>query len=135
RGLGGWLPRPAGDPLARPYQTRHREEPTVRSAGLGPHVRRYRGRPFGRRTEEANRGRTVSRHRQDDARRLRPARLSRRQAGKGGARSLLLLLGRDAIGGAVQELEDVLHHVATRASWLDYAARAVPLHPGPEHQA
>ena len=52
-----------------------------------------------------------------------------------GARPLLLLLGRDAVGGALQELEDVLHHVAARAGRLDHAAHPVPLHPGPEHQA
>ena len=38
--------------------------------------------------------------------------------------------GRDAVGGALQELEDVLHHVAARAGRLDHAARPVPLHPG-----
>ena len=32
-----------------------------------------------------------------------------------GARRLLLLLGRDALRGALQELEDVLHHVAAGA--------------------
>ena len=36
--------------------------------------------------EEADRGRTISRHRQDHARRRRPARLSRRQVGEVGAR-------------------------------------------------
>ena len=61
--------------------------------------------------------------------------LSRRQVGKVGARLLLLFLGRDAVGGALQELEDVLHDVAARAGRLDHAARSVPLHPGPEHQA
>ena len=65
----------------------------------------------------------VSRHRQDHARRLRPARLSRRRVGKVSARLLLLLLWRDAVRGALQELEDVLHHVATRAGRLDLAAR------------
>ena len=44
-------------------------------------------------------------------------------------------LGRDSVGGALQELEDVLHHVAARAGRLDHAARSVPLHPGAEHQA
>ena len=58
---------------------------------------------------------TVSRHRQDHARRRRPARLPRRHVGEVGARLLLLLLGRDAVRGALQELEDVLHHVAARA--------------------
>ena len=52
-----------------------------------------------------------------------------------GARSFLLLLGIDAIGGALQELEDVLHHVAAGSGRLGDAARAVPLHSGPEHQA
>ena len=75
------------------------------------------------------------RHRQDDARRLRPARLPRRQVGEVGPRLLLLFLGGDAVRGALQELEDVLHHVAARAGRLDHAARSVPLHPGPEHQA
>ena len=48
---------------------------------------------------------------------------------------LLLLLGRDAVSGAVQELEDVLQYVAARAGRLDNAARPIPLHSGPEHQA
>ena len=43
--------------------------------------------------------------------------------------------GVDAVRGALQELEDVLQHVAARAGRLDHAARAVPLHAGPEHQA
>ena len=33
-------------------------------------------------------------------------------------------LGRDAVGGAVQELEDVLHDVAARPGRLDHAARS-----------
>jgi arylsulfatase A-like enzyme len=41
----------------------------------------------------------------------------------------------DAVRGALQELEDVLQHVAARAGRLDHAARAVSLHLGPEHQA
>ena len=107
----------------------------VRGPRLAAHVRRHRRRPQGRRAEEADRGGPVSRHRQDHARRRQPARLPRRQVGQVGARLLLLLLGRDAVGGALQELEDVLHHVAARAGRLDHAARPVPLHPGPEHQA
>ena len=54
---------------------------------------------------------------------------------KVGARLLLLLLGRNAVGGALQELEDVLHHVATWAGRLDHAAHLVPLYLGAEHQA
>ena len=93
------------------------------------------GGPEGRRAEAADRGGAVSRHRQDDARRRQPARLPRRQVGEVGARLLLLLLGRDAVRGALQELEDVLHHVAARAGRLDHAAHPVPLHAGAEHQA
>ena len=52
-----------------------------------------------------------------------------------GARGLLLLLRRDAVGGALQELEDVLHDVPARRRRLDPAAHAVPLHAGAEHQA
>ena len=47
-----------------------------------PTLGRYRRRPQGRRPEKADRGRQISRHRQDHARRLRPARLSRRQVTK-----------------------------------------------------
>jgi len=50
----------------------------------------------------------ISRYRQDDARRYRPARLRGRQSEQVGARSLLLLYRPEALGGAVQELEDVL---------------------------
>ena len=50
----------------------------------------------------------LSRHRQDDARRLRSARLPRRQVRQVGARRVLLLFGCDAVRGALQELEDVL---------------------------
>ena len=107
----------------------------VRRARLGADVGRHRGRTQGRRAEEADRGRPVSRHRQDHARWRQPARLPRRQVGEVGARLLLLLLGRDAVGGALQELEDVLHHVAARAGRLDHAAHPVPLYLGAEHQA
>ena len=51
----------------------------------------------------------VSRHRQDHARRREPARLPRRQVGDVGARHLLLLHRGDAVGGAIQELEDLFH--------------------------
>ena len=77
----------------------------------------------------------LSRHRQDHARRRRPARLPRRQVGEIRARLLLLLLGLDAVGGALQELEDVLHHGAARGGGLAHAAHPVPLDLGPEHQA
>ena len=89
----------------------------------------------GRWPEEADRGGPVPRHRQDHARRRRSARLPRRKVREVRARLLLLLLGLDAVGGALQELEDVLQHVAARPGRLDPAARALPLHAGPEHQA
>ena len=54
---------------------------------------------------------------------------------KVGARLTSSTSRRDAVGGALQELEDVLHHVAARAGRLDHAAHLVPLHPGAEHQA
>jgi hypothetical protein len=58
-------------------------------------------------------------HRQDDARRREPDRLSEREVPEVGARGLLLLLGRDAVGRALQELEDVLHHVPAGAEgWI-----------------
>ena len=85
--------------------------------------------------KKQHRSRPVSRHRQDHARWRQPARLPRRQVGEVGARVLLLLLGLDAVGGALQELEDVLHHVPARPGRLDHAAGALPLHPGAEHQA
>ena len=111
------------------------EEPAVCCARLGAHAGRYRGRAQGRRAEDADRGRKLSRHRQDHARRLRPTRLSRRLVGEIRARLLLLFLRRDPVRGALQELEDVLHHVAARAGRLDYAAHPLPLYLGPEHQA
>ena len=42
-------------------------------ARLATHLRRYRRRAQGRWTEKADRGRPIPRHRQDHARRLRPA--------------------------------------------------------------
>ena len=73
-----------------------------------PTLRRHRRRPEGRRAEEADRGRRVSRDRQDDARRHQPARLPGRQVREVRARPLLLLFEQDPVGGALQELEDVL---------------------------
>ena len=55
------------------------QEPDVRRARLAADARRHRRRAEGRRAEEADRGGQVSRHRQDHARRRRPARLPRRQ--------------------------------------------------------
>ena len=104
-------------------------------AGLAADTRRHRRRAKGRQPEERNRGGRVPRHRQDHARRRRSARLPRVQDRNVGARLLLLLLGSDAVGGALQELEDVLHNVAARARRLDHAVDSIPLHARAEHQA
>ena len=77
----------------------------------------------------------IPRHRQDDAGRLRPARLPRRHVGQIRARCLLLLLGRDAIRGALRELEDVLHDGAWGSDRLVPAARQLSLDLGRERQA
>ena len=74
-------------------------------------------------------------HRQDHARRRGSARLPRRQVGEVGARHLLLLLGRAPVGGAVQELEDLLHDGVRRPGWLHRGRAPVSLGPGRQHQA
>ncbi len=107
--LGRRHARSAGHSLARPHQARHGQEGDVRVARLGADLGEHRRRAEGRRAEEADRSRHLSRHRQDDARRRRPARLPRRQDGEVGARHVLLLHGPHAVGGALQELEVLLH--------------------------
>ena len=99
----------------------------VRVPGLASHVRRHRRRTQGQRPQGADRERCVSRHRQDYARRRQPARLSRRHVEQVGARLLLLLLGLDAVRGALQELEDVLQHDGGRGGRLGRAAHRLPL--------
>jgi len=100
--------RAAGRALAGTHQAGHGQEPDIRLARLAADARRYRRRPEGQRVEEADRGRPVPGHRQDDARRLRSARLPGRQEREVGTRHLLLLQRAEAIGSALQELEDVL---------------------------
>jgi arylsulfatase A-like enzyme len=56
--------------LARPHQARHRQEPVVRRARLGAHVCGHRRWTQRRWAEAGDRGGPVSRHCQDDARRL-----------------------------------------------------------------
>ena len=63
------------------------------------------------------------------------SRLPARQVREVGPRHLLLLLGHHAIGGALQELEDVLQHGAGRRRRLAPAADRLPLHDGQQHQA
>ena len=67
------------------------------------------GGPSGDGAQEADRSGQVSRNRQDHARRRGPVRLPPGQLGRISARLLLLLHGPDAIGGALQELEVLLH--------------------------
>ena len=111
------------------------QERDVRVARLVAHVREHRGRAQGRRPEEADRGRPVSRDRQDHAGRRRPARLSGGQVGKVSARYLLLLLGGEAVGGSLQELEDVLRDGQRCARGLHLGCAALSLGPGRQHQA
>ncbi len=75
--------RSDGHPLARARKSRHEPRPDFLFAGLGAYFRQHRRRTQGRWTEETDRGRQLPRHRQDHARRLRPAGLSRRQVGFG----------------------------------------------------
>ena len=93
--LGGRHARPDGDPLARRHQARHGQERDVRISRLGADPRRHRRRPEGRRTEEADRSRTVSRHRQDDTRRRRPTRLPRREVTKSARDTFFYYSGKD----------------------------------------
>ena len=65
---------------------------------------RYRSATHKPVMQEADRGRPIPRHRQDHARRLRPARLPRRQIGKIGSRGLLLLR-LDTIVSALERIE------------------------------
>ena len=100
-----------------------------------PTLRRHRRRPEGRRTEEANRGRPIPRHREDDTRRRRPARLPGRQVTKVGARCVLLLFRQGPFGGPLQELEDVLRDGVRRAGGLHSGRGSLSLDPGGQHQA
>ena len=99
-----------------------------------PTLRRDRRRPEGRWTEEADRGRPIPRHRENDARRRRPARLPGRQVGKVGARYVLLLFRQGPFGGPLQELEDVLRDGVRRAGGLHSGRGSLSLDPGRQHQ-
>jgi hypothetical protein len=100
-----------------------------------PTLRRHRRRTEGRRTEAEDRIRHLSRHRQDDAGRRGPARLSRGSDGEVGARHLLLLFRRHSLGGAVQELEDLLCHGRGQPGGLHLRRPPVSLGPDRQHQA
>ncbi len=89
--LGRRHARADARPLAGHHQARHGARSIVRVARLAAHVRRNRRWSQGRRAKDADREGCLSRHRQDDARRRRSARLPGRQVRKVGARYLLLL--------------------------------------------
>ena len=116
--LGRRHARSGGHSLAGRHQARDRQERHLRVARLGAHVGQHRGRRQGRRTEEADRGRPVSRHREDDARWRRPDRVPLGTCGEVGARHLLLLFQQAPVGGAVQELEDVFRDRARKPDGL-----------------
>ena len=120
--LGRRHARSAGHPLARRHQARDRQERDLRVARLAAHAGQHRGRRQGRRTEEADRGRPVSRHREDDARWRRPDRVPVGTFGEVGARYVLLLFGQGPVGGPLQELEDVLRNGVRRTGGLHLRA-------------
>ena len=104
----------------------HRQERHLRVARLAAHAGQHRRRRKGRRAEEADRGRPLSRHRQDHARWRRPDRIPFRAFGKVGARHLLLLFRQGPVGGPLQELEDVLRDGVRQPGGL-YCRRRCPI--------
>ena len=114
----------------------HHQERHLRVARLAAHVGQHRRRAEGRRTEEADRGRKLSRHRQDHARWRRSDRLSDRTSEKSARDTFFYYSGKRSVGGALQELEDVLHdgvRQPRRASLP--GALPVSLGPGRQYQA
>ena len=120
--------------------TSSRARCTTRSSPRSTGCRRswnIAGGPEGRRAQGADRGREVPGHRQDDARRRRPARLPRGHVGEVRARHLLLLLGRDARRRcATRTGRCTTRCRSPERSRLDHAARSSSTcSPGPERQA
>jgi len=132
RGLGRRLQSAAGCSLAGSHQagTVHiSSSPRSTGADAG----RHRRRPQGRRAETGDRAgkyKASSRRRSTASTSATISKASRQVR-----RAITSSTSRiDTIGGALQELEDVLHMSQPGpAGWS--CARAVPLHPGPEHQA
>ena len=75
----GGMRAPLVDPVAGPHPAGHGQERHLRVLGLGAHLRRHRRRPERRRAEEGDRGRELSRDRQDHPGRRRSDRLPDRQ--------------------------------------------------------
>ena len=119
--LGRRHARSAGHPLAGRHQAGHGEERNLRLPRLAADLGRNRWRSQRRRAEATDQGRALSRHRQDHARRRQPDRLPEGKSEKS-ARDTSSITPADAVGGAVQELEDVLHDGGSeRAGWLQWA--------------
>ena len=111
-----------------PHQARYDQERDLRVPRLAPDAGGNRGRRQGQHAERSDHGRQVPRHRQDQARRRESACLPDRPERHVGTERLLLLRQLHTIGGAVQELEDVLYDVGHRPNgragakidlWLD----------------
>ena len=119
----GGMRAPAGHPLAGPHQAGDGQERHLRVARLGADLRGHCRRPEGRRAEEGDRGRELSRDRQDHLGRRRSDRLPDGQVGEVRARYLLLLFRRGPVGGALQELEALLRHGQRRAGRLHLRRR------------
>ena len=123
RSLGRRLSGSAGCPLAWTYQARHRHNQLFAALDWLPTLVDIAGGPKGddlKKQIEAGEYKGIVKTTLDgvDQRDFLEGKV--RQVG---ARCLLLLLGRDAIGRSLQELEDVLHHVAAWRGGLDSAAR------------
>ena len=118
------------------HRAGHGQEPAVRRARLAAHLCRHRRRSEGRRSEEADRGRQIPGHRQDDARWRQPARLSRRASRTKSARDYFFYYS-GATPSAVRYKNWKMYYTMSQPGRgrLDHAADPVPLHPGPEHQA
>ena len=100
-----------------------------------PTLRRHRRRPQRRRAEEADRGRPISRHRQDDARWCRPdATISKASRTSRRAIPSSTTPAR-AFRRALQELEVLLHDGADRHPAGLLWRRDLSLDPGRQHQA
>ena len=131
----GGMRAPMRRALAGRHQAGHGQEPDVRVARLAAHAGQHRRRGEGQCAERADHGRQLSGHRQDQARWRRPDRIPGRAVGKVGARYLLLLFRRGPVGGAVQELEDLLRDGVRRTGWLHSGRAPLSLGPGRQHQA
>ena len=131
----GGMRAPLRRSLAWSHQAWHDQERYLRLPRLVAHARRHRRRPQGQRAEGGDREGRVPRHRQDDARRGRSARLPGRQVGKIRTRHLLLLLRQEPVRGALQELEALLRD-GVRCDPAGFSsAHHLPLDPGRQHQA